>query len=117
MRVEVAKQQRASVGSSSSLPPDAFETDQTYRAVLEWVWSFSARPRSAEEMAAQFRDAGVVAAVVGTACAGPVLVDRARAAVGHALAYTTWRSLTREQELTDDQAVALMCALVEGATR
>jgi AcrR family transcriptional regulator len=43
--------------------------------------------------------------------------DEARAAVGHALAYTTWRSLTREQELTDDQAVALMCALVEGATR
>ena len=43
--------------------------------------------------------------------------DEARAAVGHALAYTTWRSLTREQELTDDQATALMCALVEGATR
>jgi AcrR family transcriptional regulator len=41
--------------------------------------------------------------------------DEARAAVGHALAYTTWRSLTREQELTDDQAVALMCALVAGA--
>lgn len=43
--------------------------------------------------------------------------DGARAAAGHALAYTTWRSLTREQGLTDDQAVALMCALVEGATR
>jgi AcrR family transcriptional regulator len=41
--------------------------------------------------------------------------DEARAAVGHALAYTTWRSLTREQELTDGQAVALMCGLVEGA--
>ena len=43
--------------------------------------------------------------------------DQARAAVGHALAYTTWKSLTSEQGLTDDQAVALMCALVEGATR
>jgi AcrR family transcriptional regulator len=43
--------------------------------------------------------------------------DETRAAVGHALAYTTWRSLTREQGLTDDQAVSLMCALVEGATR
>jgi AcrR family transcriptional regulator len=43
--------------------------------------------------------------------------DEGRAAVGHALAYTTWRSLTREQGLTDDQAVALMCALVKGATR
>jgi AcrR family transcriptional regulator len=43
--------------------------------------------------------------------------DEARAAVGHALAYTTWRSLTREQGLTDDQAVAVMCAMVKGATR
>jgi AcrR family transcriptional regulator len=40
----------------------------------------------------------------------------ARAAVGHALAYTTWKSLTREQGLDDEQAVGLMCALVEGAT-
>jgi hypothetical protein len=42
--------------------------------------------------------------------------DETRAAVGHALAYTTWRSLAREQGLTDDQAVALMCALVEGVS-
>jgi AcrR family transcriptional regulator len=42
--------------------------------------------------------------------------DAARAAAGHALAYTTWKSLTREQGLTEDRAVALMCALVEGAT-
>ena len=43
--------------------------------------------------------------------------DEARAAVGHALAYTTWRSLTGAQGLTDDQAVALMCAMVKGAMR
>jgi AcrR family transcriptional regulator len=43
--------------------------------------------------------------------------DAARAAVGHALAYTTWRSLTSDQGLTDDQAVALMCAMVKGTTR
>ena len=43
--------------------------------------------------------------------------NEARAAVGHALAYTTWRSLTSDQGLTDDQAVALMCAMVKGATR
>ena len=43
--------------------------------------------------------------------------DAARAAAGHALAYTTWKSLTREQGLSDDQAVALMCTLVEGASR
>jgi hypothetical protein len=43
--------------------------------------------------------------------------DEACAAVGHTLAYTTWRSLTSDQGLTDDQAVALMCAMVKGATR
>ena len=40
---------------------------------------------------------------------------RTRAAVGHALAFPTWRSLTREQGLTGDDAVALMASLVEGA--
>ncbi len=38
-----------------------------------------------------------------------------RAALGHALAFPTWCSLTREQGLADDDAVALMCLLVEGA--
>jgi AcrR family transcriptional regulator len=36
-----------------------------------------------------------------------------RAAIGHALAFSTWRSLTREQGLGDGEALALMCALVE----
>jgi len=40
---------------------------------------------------------------------------RTRAAIGHALAFQTWRSLTREHGLADADAVALMCALVEGA--
>jgi AcrR family transcriptional regulator len=35
-----------------------------------------------------------------------------RAAIGHALAYTTWRSLTREQGLDDAHAAAMMCGLV-----
>ena len=38
---------------------------------------------------------------------------RTRAAIGHALSFPTWRSLTREQGLADADAVALMCALVE----
>jgi AcrR family transcriptional regulator len=38
---------------------------------------------------------------------------RVRAALGHALAFSTWRSLTREQGLSDEDAVALMCLLVE----
>lgn len=42
---------------------------------------------------------------------------RTRAAIGHALAFTTWRSLTQEQGLGDADAVALMCVLVENAAR
>jgi len=38
---------------------------------------------------------------------------RTRAAIGHALAFATWRSLTREQGLADHEAVTLMCGLVE----
>ena len=41
--------------------------------------------------------------------------DDERAAVGHALAYTTWKSLTREQGLDDAQAVELMCGLVRSS--
>ena len=40
---------------------------------------------------------------------------RTRAAIGHALAFPTWRSLIHEQGLADDDAVALMCLLVERA--
>ena len=41
--------------------------------------------------------------------------NRTRAAIGHALAFPTWHSLTHEQGLADDDAVALMCLLVERA--
>lgn len=40
---------------------------------------------------------------------------RTRAAIGHALSFETWRSLVRERALPDDDAVALMTALVAGA--
>ena len=40
---------------------------------------------------------------------------RVRAAIGHALAFPTWRSLTREQGLDDRQAADLMCRLVGAA--
>jgi AcrR family transcriptional regulator len=40
---------------------------------------------------------------------------RTRAALGHALAFPTWRSLARDQGLDDGDAVALMCALVDGS--
>jgi AcrR family transcriptional regulator len=41
--------------------------------------------------------------------------ERVRAAIGHALAYPTWRSLTREQGLDDAPAAELMDGLVAGA--
>src|SRR5262245_58047119 len=36
-----------------SLPPDSAEPDPDYRAVLDWIWSFSARPRTADEIIGQ----------------------------------------------------------------
>ena len=42
---------------------------------------------------------------------------RTRAALGHALAFATWRSLVQEQKLDPDVAAALMCRLVEDAGR
>ena len=41
--------------------------------------------------------------------------QRERAAIGHALAFPTWRSLAREQELDDAAAADLMCRLVAAA--
>jgi AcrR family transcriptional regulator len=38
--------------------------------------------------------------------------DRLRAAIGHAVAFPTWRSLAREQGLDDSEAADLMCRLV-----
>jgi AcrR family transcriptional regulator len=40
--------------------------------------------------------------------------DEVRAAIGHALAFPTWRSLVREQGLDDAKAVELMARLVAG---
>ena len=40
---------------------------------------------------------------------------RTRAAIGHALAFPTWRSLLRDRQLTDADAVSLMFVLVEGS--
>lgn len=40
-----------------------------------------------------------------------------RAAIGHAVAFETWRSLVRTEGLTETQAVRLMCGLVEAAAK
>ena len=42
---------------------------------------------------------------------------RVRAAIGHALAFETWRSLVREQGLGNVQAAELMTGLVRDAGR
>jgi AcrR family transcriptional regulator len=42
---------------------------------------------------------------------------RTRAAIGHAISFTTWRSLVREQGLDQARAVELMCELVAAAER
>jgi hypothetical protein len=40
---------------------------------------------------------------------------RASAAIGHALAFDTWQSLARDQELSDEAAADLMRRLVRAA--
>jgi len=40
---------------------------------------------------------------------------RVTAAIGHAIAFSTWRSLVREQGVTHDEAVTLMAGMVERA--
>lgn len=40
---------------------------------------------------------------------------RSRSAIGHALSFGTWRSLTREQDMSEDEAIALMLGLVATA--
>lgn len=41
--------------------------------------------------------------------------ERVRAATGHALAFSTWRSLARDQDLDDEAAADLMYRLVQAA--
>jgi AcrR family transcriptional regulator len=62
---------------------------------------------------------GYLESIQGLLAAGRGLRGRpgrsTRAAIGHALAFSTWRSLTREQGLPERDAVALMVRLIEDA--
>ncbi len=40
-----------------------------------------------------------------------------RGAIAHAIGFSTWRSLVREHQVGDEDAVRLLCALVEAAAR
>ena len=42
---------------------------------------------------------------------------RTAAALGHAIAFSTWKSLVREEQLSEADAAALACALVAAAGR
>ena len=56
--------------------------------------------------------------IVVTGWSGRSRVRRmSRAAVGHALSFSTWESLTNDQGLSDREAIELMMCLVECATR
>jgi AcrR family transcriptional regulator len=72
-----------------------------------------------KRMLAQFRDhlSGARDTLVAGRKARGQNRRRVEAAIGHALAFPTWHSLTREQGLDNGQAVDLMCRLVEAATR
>jgi AcrR family transcriptional regulator len=62
----------------------------------------------------QFLDAARDTLMAGTGTYGHTR-RRIQAAIGHALAFTTWRSLTRDQELEDADAAELMFRLVAAA--
>lgn len=63
-----------------------------------------------------YMDAAHLTLMVGRRDRGRV-AQRARVAVGHGLAFTTWRSLVREQGCAPDEAVDMMCQLVGTAQR
>jgi AcrR family transcriptional regulator len=58
---------------------------------------------------------GYLAGARETLMAGRRSRKRVHAAIGHAVAFSTWRSLARDQELDDDAAAELMCRLVAAA--
>jgi AcrR family transcriptional regulator len=104
------------------------DPDMRLRTALEELYAFYRRTQAMLDNL--HRDEAIVPTVQRTfsafrgylAAARDVLMRgrgraprRVRGAVGHAIAYPTWRSLAVEQELDDRQAAELMCRLVEAA--
>jgi AcrR family transcriptional regulator len=120
--------------SDANPPPDlsAFSTidmpDDRLRVALGELYAFYGRTEAmldnlfrdektvpfVQERFAAFH--GYFAAAADTLMAGRTLRGagrrRTRAAVGHAIAFSTWKSLVAEQGLSNSEAAALMCALV-----
>jgi len=125
--------------AASNPPPDlgawssVDDPDERLATALAELYAFYARTEAMLENL--FRDAltvpivgermsafrGYFAAAQDTLMAGRALRGalrrRTRAALGHAIAFSTWRSLVREQGLGDGEAVQLICALVRAAGR
>ena len=85
--------------------------------MMENVHRDEATMPTVKRMLAQFRD--YLSAARDTLLAGRrsrgQTRQRVSAAIGHALAFPTWHSLTREQELDDAEAAELMHRLVQAA--
>ncbi len=123
--------------SAANPPPDlsawaAVENpDERLRRALAELYEFYGRTETM--LAVLFRDEATVpmvrerfaalrayfAAAQDTLMTGRRLrgsaARRTRAVLGHAIAFSTWRSLVREQGLDDDAVVQLMCDLVGAA--
>ena len=109
-------------------PWEAADPHERLALALRDVWAWYAEVESDLELL--FRDAGHVPAVRAdmtryaerlTAIADRLAAElggssTVRAAVGHALAFETWRSLVRREGLTTTGALNMMLALVERAS-
>jgi AcrR family transcriptional regulator len=108
------------------------DPDQRLQGALAELYSFYTRTEAMLEnllrdepaipmVAARFAafrgyfDAARDALLSGRELRGPSR-RRTRAALGHAVAFSTWRSLVREQGLKEGEVIELMCALVDAAT-
>jgi AcrR family transcriptional regulator len=107
------------------------DPDRRLRTALEELYAYYRRTEGM--LANLYRDEAIVPTVASSfsrfheylVAAREVLMQgrglrgrarpRVRAAVGHALAFATWRSLAHEQELDDPEAVELMFGLVDAA--
>jgi AcrR family transcriptional regulator len=118
--------------ASLNPPPDpaawtriADPDERLRRALTElYAWYVWAEPMLANvtrdaaavvREASQHRHAAIQAALVRGRRSRGRSRARVAAAIGHALDFATWRSLTRERGLEADEAVELMVALVEAA--
>jgi hypothetical protein len=108
------------------------DPDRRLRTALEELYAYYRRTEGM--MVNLYRDAPLMPTVQRSfsrfgeylAAAGETLVRgrrsrgaarrRVRAATGHALAFSTWRSLARDEDLDDAEAAELMCRLVAASS-